>query len=143
MRYAYYKAVKRIFTDRARLVVYVEAEELNGMTALARGSGKTLVEWAREVLREKLEGGNAVRAVQPVRVSERRTSKRGRSTLRNVEDITHATIRKTKAADVGSVGSRPSARDSMDFSGVASDDHERGCRCAVCDFKKSILGSRA
>jgi hypothetical protein len=53
--------VRRIFTERARLVVYIELEDLNRLTAVARGDGKTLVEWAREVL---LEAGQETTTVE-------------------------------------------------------------------------------
>jgi len=46
--------VKRLFTERARVVVYVEAKDLNRLTAHARSAGKTLVEWARETLLGKV-----------------------------------------------------------------------------------------
>jgi hypothetical protein len=46
--------VKRIFTDRERLVVYLERAEVIRMTAAAREAGETLVEWARGALRNEL-----------------------------------------------------------------------------------------
>lgn len=51
VRYGY---VRRIFTERGRLVVYLEQAEIAQMTAEARKAGMTLVEWAREALRHEL-----------------------------------------------------------------------------------------
>jgi hypothetical protein len=42
--------VKRMFEERARLVIYLESSDMVRLTAVARGEGKTLVEWARGVL---------------------------------------------------------------------------------------------
>lgn len=70
--------MRKLFTDRARLVVYVEAGDLNRLTAHARGEGKTVVEWARETLLGELENGNgdAVRRGPAVRVGQRRAVSR-------------------------------------------------------------------
>lgn len=68
----YSLVVRKIFSDRARLVVYVEAQDLNRLTEKARDEGRTLVEWARERLLEELEAGTPVRRVKPVRVVGRR-----------------------------------------------------------------------
>ena len=46
--------MKKIFTDRARLVLYVEHGDLARMTERARREGKLLAEWAREALLEGL-----------------------------------------------------------------------------------------
>jgi hypothetical protein len=42
--------VKKIFNKRARLVVYIESDCLEQIAKKARSEGKTLVEWARDVL---------------------------------------------------------------------------------------------
>jgi hypothetical protein len=42
--------MKKLFEDRVRIAVYLERGSLDAMTALARSEGKTLVEWARDVL---------------------------------------------------------------------------------------------
>jgi hypothetical protein len=42
--------VKRIFDERARVVIYLEAEDVTRLTEEARAEGKTLVEWGRETL---------------------------------------------------------------------------------------------
>ena len=44
------KALRRIFRERARVVIYVESEDMDRMLQTARGEGKTLLEWARETL---------------------------------------------------------------------------------------------
>ena len=59
--------VRKIFSDRARIVVYLEQAEVPVMVAKAREEGKTLVEWAREVLRGEIS--QDVRGVQEVRVA--------------------------------------------------------------------------
>lgn len=53
--------VRKIFQDRARVVVYLEQGDVEAMLAQSRFCGMTLVEWMREVLRgELLEGGTHV-----------------------------------------------------------------------------------
>jgi hypothetical protein len=64
--------VRRIFTDRARLVVYIESGDLLRLTAKARSGGKTLVEWARETLLGELEANSDVPCTRPVRMARRR-----------------------------------------------------------------------
>ncbi len=46
--------MKKQFEDRARLVIYLEREDLNLMTKLARTEGLAVVEWARRALSEEL-----------------------------------------------------------------------------------------
>jgi hypothetical protein len=46
--------MKKQFEVRARLVIYLEQADLNALTALAREDGRTLVEWARGLLIERL-----------------------------------------------------------------------------------------
>jgi hypothetical protein len=47
--------MRKIFDERTRLVVYLEHAEVVRMTAEAREQGCTLVEWAREALRNELQ----------------------------------------------------------------------------------------
>lgn len=42
--------MRKIFKQRARLVVYVESWQMDKMEKLARGSGLTLAEWTRQRL---------------------------------------------------------------------------------------------
>lgn len=42
--------MRKLFKRRARIVVYLESEDVDRMERKARGSGRTLVEWAREKL---------------------------------------------------------------------------------------------
>ena len=42
--------MKKLFTKRALLVVYLESADLTQMEQVARGSGRTLMEWARDTL---------------------------------------------------------------------------------------------
>jgi len=76
--------VRRIFEERARLVVYVESADADKMEKLARGEGKTLVEWMRETLLGELEqirGGEnqayGLRNGSRIRVAGRSASARG------------------------------------------------------------------
>lgn len=39
--------MKKLFTERARLVIYLEQSDVIRMTAKAKEYGQTLVEWAR------------------------------------------------------------------------------------------------
>src|SRR5277367_5067711 len=70
--------MRKIFSDRARIVVYLEQAEVPVMVAKAREEGKTLVEWAREVLRGEIS--QDVRGVPGVRV-EKRGARRNGGTL--------------------------------------------------------------
>lgn len=63
--------MRKLFTDRARLVVYVEATDLERLTAKARSEGRTVVEWARETLLEELGGDSAVRPKRAVSIARR------------------------------------------------------------------------
>ena len=47
--------MKRIFEERAKLVVYVESVDIVRMTERARSEGKLLAEWLRETLLGELE----------------------------------------------------------------------------------------
>ena len=70
--------MKRIFTERARLVLYLEAKDLNRLTEHARGEGKMVVEWARETLLGELTTGTVelagVTARKVGKPAERRAS---------------------------------------------------------------------
>jgi hypothetical protein len=48
--------VRKIFNQRARIVVYLENEAIDRMLVKARDEGRTLVEWARETLLGELDG---------------------------------------------------------------------------------------
>lgn len=65
--------MKRLFMERSRLVVYVEASDLTRLTEKARSEGKTVVEWARETLLGELEDSSGLPRTPAVRVAERRT----------------------------------------------------------------------
>lgn len=58
-------AMKKLFNERARLVIYLDQDELVRMGILAKSNGETLVEWAREVLRSELIDGVAIQTAQP------------------------------------------------------------------------------
>lgn len=68
--------MKKLFTERARLVIYVENADLERLTARARSEGKTLVEWGRETLLGALETGRVedVPKRRAVRVARERTA---------------------------------------------------------------------
>lgn len=72
--------MRRIFNERARVVTYVESGDLERMEALARSTGKTLPEWARETLVGALGDNSGVRTARAVRVARRRTSPIERAT---------------------------------------------------------------
>lgn len=59
---AYITHVRKIFRDRMKVTVYVEAEDLIRLTERSRGEGKLLAEWAREVLLGEI-GEEAVQGV--------------------------------------------------------------------------------
>lgn len=65
--------VRKIFTERTRLVVYLETRDLARITATARAAGKTVVEWAREVLVE-LGDAKAVREAGGLPLAGRRVA---------------------------------------------------------------------
>jgi hypothetical protein len=46
--------MRKIFTNRARVVVYAEAEDVARMELHARSKGHTLPEWARSTLLNEL-----------------------------------------------------------------------------------------
>jgi hypothetical protein len=121
-------SVRRIFEERARLVVYVESSSADAMEKRARSEGKTLVEWMRETLLGELEDSTEVRPVREVSVArrstpapERREQRRHTGTLGHVEDVTHQAIRE------------------LPLSGMASDAHSNGCGCGVCRFKREAM----
>lgn len=47
--------VRKQFETRVRLVIYMDARDLNRLTARAKREGRVLVAWAREVLMGELE----------------------------------------------------------------------------------------
>jgi len=49
--------MKKLFTERARLVIYLEQSDVIRMTSKAKEAGEPLVEWARNVLRNELTQG--------------------------------------------------------------------------------------
>ena|SRR5271154_3440630 len=65
--------MRKLFTDRTRLVVYLERDEVDRLLAKARESGQTLVEWAREVLRGELADDTDVRGLPDLPVAKRGT----------------------------------------------------------------------
>jgi hypothetical protein len=64
--------MRRMFNERSRVVVYVEAEDVTRMTAQAKSEGKTLVEWARETLLGELSDNSEMRPVGNVPVARKR-----------------------------------------------------------------------
>jgi hypothetical protein len=68
--------MRKLFTERTRLVIYVEATDLERFTARARAEGRTVVEWARETLLGEFAESNdeVLRRATPVRVAERRSN---------------------------------------------------------------------
>ncbi len=68
------EVVRRIFKTRARVVVYVESEDVDRMEARARGTGRTLIEWARERLLDGLADDNAMQGTRTVRLGGRGAS---------------------------------------------------------------------
>ena len=64
--------MRKIFSQRARVVVYLENESVDRMLEKAREEGKTLVEWARETLLEQLADNSDVPRTRAVRVAGRR-----------------------------------------------------------------------
>jgi len=75
MHYSF--GVRKLFSARARLVVYVESTDADGMEKLARSEGKTLVEWMRETLLGELEANSALRTEREVPVARRGASVAG------------------------------------------------------------------
>jgi hypothetical protein len=69
--------MRRIFDERSRLVVYLEQADLIRMTAKARESGQTLVEWARESLRNELAIGTETPNHQTEEVPRTRATRMG------------------------------------------------------------------
>lgn len=63
--------MRKIFSQRARVVVYLENEAVDRMVAKAREEGKTLVEWARETLVEGLEDNSDLPRSRGVRMARR------------------------------------------------------------------------
>jgi hypothetical protein len=47
--------MRKQFETRVRLVIYMDARDLNRLTERAKREGRVLVAWAREVLMERLE----------------------------------------------------------------------------------------
>jgi hypothetical protein len=47
--------MRKQFETRVRLVIYMDARDLNRLTARAKREGRVLVAWAREVLMGELE----------------------------------------------------------------------------------------
>jgi hypothetical protein len=66
--------MRKLFTERTRLVVYVEASDLTRLTEKARSEGRTVVEWARETLLGELETDSELPRPERVRVAERRAN---------------------------------------------------------------------
>ena len=60
--------MKKQFEVRARLVIYLEQADLNALTALAREDGRTLVEWARGLLIERLAPAVPLYDVRPAKI---------------------------------------------------------------------------
>jgi len=115
------KVVRRIFTERARIVVYLESEEIDRMLAVAKASGMTLVEWAREALRGELQN-NGVEDVprnRKVRVDSRRAMPNGSGTVGESE-VSATTVR-----DAG-----------------VSVEHDKTCQCGVCEFRRKVIDGR-
>jgi len=113
--------VRKIFSQRARLVVYVESESADRMTERARSEGKTLVEWMRETLLGELEDNSAVRGTTPVRMARRRTSVSGR--LLAAEPVLHM-------AD--SLGDGGGVAEDVPVVRTCKHGTERGVRCWQC-----------
>jgi hypothetical protein len=158
--------VRRIFEERARLVVYVESAAAGEMEKRARGEGKTLVEWMRETLLGELENGHgdAVRKPRAVRMGGRRSHARNGGTLGEIEDIAHEACRANgvNPVDTGTesgqgvpedgVSTRTASPKSCDtasyaaaenpiqrLDGVAASDHAKGCMCGICKFKREAM----
>jgi hypothetical protein len=90
----YVCCMRRQFEVRARLVLYLEQADLNALTALAREEGRTLVDWARNELIERLKP--AVKQGKGIGATpEKRHKPRTRSTIRAIEDVAHEVTRKT------------------------------------------------
>jgi len=79
--------VRRIFEQRARLVVYVESGDADKMEKRARSEGKTLVEWMRETLLGELATVEELSRPKPVRVARRRTMPNGDSGAAGLSDV--------------------------------------------------------
>lgn len=56
--------MRKIFEERVRLVVYLESTDLQKLTQAARADGKTVVEYARDLLLENL-GEERNRVLRP------------------------------------------------------------------------------
>lgn len=79
-------SMRRIFEERARLVIYIESADLNRMTEEARKRGVPIVEWARKVLLESISGEENHRDKDVQRVGTSAAVKRGRGTPKRIPD---------------------------------------------------------
>jgi hypothetical protein len=64
--------MKKQFEDRVRLAIYLEREDLNLMTGLARAEGLAVIEWARRALTEELDRVVPLEPVAPEMTEEER-----------------------------------------------------------------------
>jgi hypothetical protein len=103
-----------IFRERAALKVYLEASDYGRVVEAAKGAGKLVSEWAREILLREASGGtqaseNVLRMGRgvddPVR-GDRRGRARTPGRFRDAEDAAHSVGRKTgRVAHDGDSGS--------------------------------------
>ena len=62
--------MRKLFNDRARLVVYLEQAELDAMASNAKRYGQTLQEWARGVLTSSVQRVVEVEVTTPIIVKK-------------------------------------------------------------------------
>jgi len=104
-----------MFQERTRLVVYMETADLERITATAREAGKTVVEWAREVLLE-LGEPKTVRETRPVGVVRRRPS---------------ALERLPIVGDSGGAGQSDASASAGEWEGAAEPSRKKFCKHGI------------
>lgn len=126
--------MKRQFTVRARLVCYMELEDLNRLTALAREEGKTLVEWARVTLLSALDSSSAADSGATVPVKG--AGKAARSRRRTAEPgAAHEIV-----APGGSVSQMGEVRMAPAAEGRCAHGKRAGEVCYKCDERFGFPG---
>lgn len=132
MCYVYH--VKRMFKERARIVVYVEAKDLEILTARARTEHKTVVEYVRGLITEDLAGPHLASITKDSLESLRDNlpmEKRMRKPSRRQPVTAPDVARK----DIAVVQETASARTPEQASGMCPHHKKLGEVCYKCDPK--------
>ena len=126
----YIQCMRRQFAQRARLAIYLEFDDLARLTEKARSLGKTVVEYVRAVILERLgdadRGAKDVPGDRAVRVARRSAAEQERLPLAqepakvSLEDVVRSTAHREYAAD------------SIEVMVAKRTGHEPGCDCMQC-----------